>query len=53
MTKNWQLELTNSEMSIVQIAVRRFVQQYANDVFTPEELQSALDIVNKPKHRAL
>jgi hypothetical protein len=53
MEKNWTLELTNDEMSIIQIAVERFVKQYANDVFTPEELESTLNAVKNPKHRAL
>jgi hypothetical protein len=53
MKKNWILELTNNEMSIIQIAVERFVKQYANDVFTPEELESTLNAVKQPKHRAL
>jgi hypothetical protein len=53
MEKNWILELTNDEMSIIQIAVERFVKQYANDVFTPEELESTLNTVKNPKHRAL
>jgi hypothetical protein len=53
MEKNWILELTNDEMSIIQIAVERFVKQYANDVFTPEELESTLNAVKNPKHRAL
>lgn len=53
MEKFWQLELTSHELTIVKIAVERFVKQYANDVFTPEELQSALNTVKNPKHRAL
>jgi hypothetical protein len=53
MEKNWILELTNDEMSIIQIAVQRFVKQYANDVFTPEELESTLKIVKYPKHKSL
>jgi len=53
MEKNWILELTNDEMSIIQIAVERFVKQYANDVFTPEELESTLKIVKYPKHKSL
>mgnify|MGYP000417313504 CR=1 FL=1 len=53
MEKYWTLELTNSEMSIIQIAVERYVKQYANDVFTPEELESTLNAVKQPKHRAL
>ena len=53
MEKNWILELTNDEMSIIQIAVERFVKQYANDVFTPDELESTLNAVKNPKHRAL
>ena len=53
MKKYWQLELTNAEMSIVKIAVERFVKQYANDAFTPEELASTLNTVSNPKHRAL
>jgi hypothetical protein len=53
MEKNWILELTNDEMSIIQIAVERFVKQYANDVFTPEELELTLKAVKNPKHRAL
>jgi hypothetical protein len=53
MEKNWILELTNNEMSIIQIAVERFVKQYANDVFTPNELESTLNAVKNPKHRAL
>jgi hypothetical protein len=53
MEKNWILELTNDEMSIIQIAVERYVKQYANDVFTPEELESTLNAVKNPKHRAL
>lgn len=53
MEKYWQLELTSSELSIVKIAVQRFVKQYANDAFTLEELESALNTVSNPKHRAL
>jgi hypothetical protein len=53
MEKNWILELTNDEISIIQIAVERFVKQYANDVFTPDELESTLNAVKNPKHRAL
>ena len=53
MEKNWILELTNDELSIIQIAVERFVKQYANDVFTPEELESTLKIVKYPKHKSL
>lgn len=53
MEKYWQLELTSAEMSIVQIAVERYVKQYANDNFTPYELYSALNTVSNPKHRAL
>jgi hypothetical protein len=53
MEKYWTLELTNDEMSIIQIAVERYVKQYANDVFTPEELESTLNAVKNPKHRAL
>ena len=53
MEKFWQLELTSHELTIVKLAVERYVKQYANDVFTPEELDSTLNTVSNPKHRAL
>ncbi len=53
MEKFWILQLTSSELTIVKLAVERYVKQYANDVFTPEELESTLNAVKNPKHRAL
>jgi len=53
MEKFWQLELTSTELTIVKLAVERYVNQYANDVFTPEDLQATLNTVKNPKHRAL
>jgi hypothetical protein len=53
MEKFWILELTSTELTIVKLAVERYVKQYANDVFTPDELESTLNAVKKPNHRAL
>jgi hypothetical protein len=53
MEKFWILQLTSSELTIVKIAVERYVKQYANDVFTPEELESTLNAVKNVKHRNL
>lgn len=54
--KYWKLELTNAEISIVKIAVEKYVEQYTNyewGAFTKEELASVLLTVNHPNHRAL
>jgi hypothetical protein len=40
--KFWKLELTNYELTILQIAVERFAQKYEGDVFSSEELASTL-----------
>ena len=40
--KFWKLELTNYELTILQIAVERFAQKYEGEVFKSEELASTL-----------
>ena len=40
--KVWKLEVSNYELTILQIAVERFAQKYEGDIFTAEELASTL-----------
>lgn len=40
--KVWKLELSNYELTIIQIAVERFVAKYDNDVFSAESLASTM-----------
>lgn len=54
--KYWNLQLTNAEISIIKIAVEKYVEQYTNfewGAFTKEELASVLLTVNHPQHRSL
>ncbi len=53
MEKFWILQLTSSELTIVKLAVEKYVNQYTNNGWTREELESTLNVVNNPKHRAL
>jgi hypothetical protein len=36
--KSWKLELSNAELTILQIALQKFAASYEGDVFTKEEL---------------
>lgn len=54
--KYWKLECTNAEISIIKIAVEKYVSEYTNfewGAFTKEELASVLLTVNHPQHRAI
>jgi len=50
MEKNWNIKLNSSELTIVQLAVRKYCKEYDNDYFTFDELASALVTVNNPIH---
>jgi hypothetical protein len=41
--KAWQLEVTCTELTILQIALRRFMDKYEGEVFEQHELQSTMD----------
>ena len=38
--KSWKLELTNAELTILQIALQKFASKYEGEVFTKDELAS-------------
>lgn len=48
--KTWKLELSSAELTILQIALERFSQNYEGDIFTPEEIQSTKDELNTYKY---
>lgn len=50
MEKNWNIKLNSVELTIVMLAVEKYVAEYDNTTFTPEELASALVIVRNPIH---
>ena len=41
--KAWQLEVTCTELTILQIALRRFMDKYEGEVFEQHELQSTME----------
>jgi hypothetical protein len=41
--KAWQLDVTCTELTILQIALRRFMEKYDGEVFEQHELQSTMD----------
>ena len=45
--KVWKLEVTCAELTILQIAVERFANSYDGNVFTKEEIQGAIDELNR------
>lgn len=49
-TKIWKLELSSVELTILQIALERFAQNYQNNIFTAEEIQSTKDELNTYKY---
>lgn len=40
--KFWKLEVSNHELTIIQIAVERFVAKYDGDIFSAESLASTM-----------
>ncbi len=48
--KTWKLELSSAELTILQIALERFSQNYEGDIFTAEEIQSTKDELNTYKY---
>jgi hypothetical protein len=53
MEKFWKLELTSIELTIIQLAVLQYSNNYLDNVFTTKDLESTLNVVNNPNHRAL
>lgn len=45
--KAWKLELSCAELTILQVAVQRFANSYDGDVFTKDEIQGAIDELNR------
>jgi hypothetical protein len=41
--KAWQLEVTCTELTILQIALRRFMEKYDGEVFEQHDLQSTME----------
>jgi hypothetical protein len=41
--KAWTLEVTCTELTILQIALRRYMEKYDSEVFTAEEIKSTHD----------
>lgn len=41
--KAWTLEVTCTELTILQIALRRYMEKYDGEVFTAEEIKSTHD----------
>lgn len=41
--KAWTLEVSCTELTILQIALRRYMEKYDSEVFTAEEIKSTYD----------
>jgi len=53
MEKYWNIELTSHELTIIQMAVQKYCEQYNGSVFIQSELSAVLKAVNNPIHRML